>query len=294
MCLVNLFNDYKYFFKIAAAFIILLFSISFNVSASPRDYEITYENFLKIRDTPDVVVLDAAQLEKYFMVVPEELAQKGKGLSQKQLDVVLAELIPTKDTKVILYCYQSFMPTRNMPASLSVAMSLRANGYQNIYELEYLWMNGHSEAQAQQLGEKEIIPYAKKIPEYVNKGLVISKAYEKIKIWPVSAFIISNEADEGMIGLKSAVKIQHLVLGKWQTVVEGNLFDMTDKAIDCYNLSSNSSLTIGPWDGMSCLSASCDKNIPLPDGTYRFMAVSCDGKEEFITPSFKKSSDASK
>ena len=133
--------------------------------AFQKPENVTYEVFLKMRSEQDVVVLDAAQLEKYFMVVPEDMAKQGKGISQKQLDALLVSLIPAKETKVVLYCYQNFMRTRNMPASSSVAISLEANGYKNIYALEYLWMNGRTEEQAKSLGEKEIIPYAKKIPE---------------------------------------------------------------------------------------------------------------------------------
>lgn len=146
---------------------VILMATILQAHAKLRDDQISYKEFLMMRSKSDVVVLDAAQLEKYFMVVPENMAKQGKGISQKQLDSLLVSLIPTKDTKVILYCYQNFMPTRNMPASTSVAMSLEANGYKNVQELEYLWTNGRSHAHAQVLGDKEVIPYAKKIPENV-------------------------------------------------------------------------------------------------------------------------------
>lgn len=128
---------------------------------------VSYDEFLVIRKNPDVIILNAAQLEKYFMVVPENMAAEGKGISQSQLDTLLASLIPTKETEVVLFCYENFQPTRRLSANNVVSYSLKENGYKNIKQLKNLY-NSTDPAEiekALRLGEKEIIPYTKKIPE---------------------------------------------------------------------------------------------------------------------------------
>ena len=157
--------------------LIAVFCLFLAIAAQPVKAQapISYDEFLSMREDRDLVILNAAQLEKYFMVVPEEMAKQGKGLSQSQLDLLLASLIPTKETKVILFCHQNFQPTRMLSASESVSYALKENGYTNVRFLENLWGNGsHEEAEkARMLGEKEIIPFSKKIPEnfpLVNKS----------------------------------------------------------------------------------------------------------------------------
>lgn len=133
------------------------------VQTSP---EVSYDKLLEMRDDPDVVILDASEMEPLFWVVPESAAKRGKGLTQAELDSVLSEMIPSKDTRIVLYCYQNFALTRIMPARTTVALNLRENGYKSVYELEDLWSSENfSEVDLQKIAEKEVFPYTKKLPD---------------------------------------------------------------------------------------------------------------------------------
>lgn len=132
---------------------------------------ITYEDFLKWRDDKNTVILDASLLEKYFLVSPQlqrSSTNQDENITQEKLDKLLNSLIPTYDTKIILYCYQTFAPTRRVSASQSVSFSLMGNGYKNVYILEDLWKGNRSEQIAKTIGDKDVIPYAKKIPENID------------------------------------------------------------------------------------------------------------------------------
>lgn len=125
---------------------------------------LSYKEFLKVRDKPDTVVLDANRMEPLFWVGTEEDAKAGKGLSQKELDAVLSEIIPSKETRVILYCHENFFPTRRVPAKNAVAMSLRGNGYTRVYELDTFWTSPEGERMTVEQAQENVFPYAKPLP----------------------------------------------------------------------------------------------------------------------------------
>ncbi len=140
--------------------------------AQESETSISYEKFLELREGPDVVVLDATQLEPYFWVVPE--AQKDSGITQKELDGFLQSIIPSKDTKVILHCYETFAMTRKMPASDMAVFTLRQNGYKNVYALAPLWHDTNilgikiaspSLDHIEKIRVKEVLPFTKDIPK---------------------------------------------------------------------------------------------------------------------------------
>jgi hypothetical protein len=62
---------------------------------------------------------------------------------------------------------------------------------------------------------------------------------------------------------------------------------------DCIELNTNSSISVGPWDGMSCQESGCDSNGPYPNGIYRFVITTCDGNQRIISPPFEKTWDMS-
>lgn len=135
--------------------------------------EMIYSEFLKVRNDADTVVLHAPDIERLFLVVPQEKADAGQGITQVELENALQQIIPRKNTRVILYCYVNFDPlTRRMPARTTVALSLLANGYSNVYELEDLWKDTKlSSTSLKEIEEKEVQPYTKKIPASVMKIL---------------------------------------------------------------------------------------------------------------------------
>ncbi len=95
--------------------------------------------FLRMSREPDTVVLDARSKEKY-----DELHVKGAiHLSFPDFTAAaLAWRIPSKDTRVLIYCNNNFLnaeafPTKMAPASLNLSTytTLYMYGYRNVYEL---------------------------------------------------------------------------------------------------------------------------------------------------------------
>lgn len=134
---------------------------------------VNYSDFLKVRNDANTVVLSAPEIERLFIVVPQEQADAGEGITQVELENALRQIIPQKNTRVILYCYVNFDPlTRRMPARETVGLSLIANGYSNVYELDDLWKDSKiNSAALHEIAEKEVYPYTKKIPDPVLKLL---------------------------------------------------------------------------------------------------------------------------
>jgi hypothetical protein len=96
--------------------------------------------FLSAMKEKDVVVLDARTASRYQM-------RHIKGAINLPFTefaaAPLANVIPTKETKILIYCNNNFLGdpvallSKAAPASLNLStyISLRAYGYDNIYEL---------------------------------------------------------------------------------------------------------------------------------------------------------------
>jgi hypothetical protein len=101
---------------------------------------LTEAQFLKLAAKPDTVILDARSSEKFAL-----LHVKGaKNLSLPDItEQELARIIPSKSTRILIYCNNNFLnepqafPTKAPSASLNVHTInvLYAYGYQNVYEL---------------------------------------------------------------------------------------------------------------------------------------------------------------
>lgn len=97
-------------------------------------------DFLRMRDQPDTIILDARSRAKY-----EELHIRGAvNLSFPDINAAsLAQLIPSKDTRILIYCNNNFrgnesaFATKLPPASLNLStyIALYTYGYRNVYEL---------------------------------------------------------------------------------------------------------------------------------------------------------------
>lgn len=112
-----------------------------NQSSEERESRRLVEGeFLKLMAEPGVIVLDARSEGRYQL-----LHIKGaKNLPFTEFtDKSLAELIPEKTTKILIYCNNNFEGSPDAfaakaPAAslnLSTYTSLKAYGYKNIYEL---------------------------------------------------------------------------------------------------------------------------------------------------------------
>jgi hypothetical protein len=121
--------DYQEFLKGAEA-----------VKLLRQERRITEDEFIKMAQDPTTIVFDARSDDKF-----RKLHVKGaKHLSLPDMtEEELAKIIPTKETRVLIYCNNNFenapaaFPGKRAPASLNIYTfnSLHAYGYTNVYEL---------------------------------------------------------------------------------------------------------------------------------------------------------------
>ncbi len=101
---------------------------------------VTEDEFLQMMHDPDTVILDARSAEKYAL-----LHIKGaRNLSLPDFtEAELAKIIPTKTTRVLIYCNNNFdkapaaFPGKGVRVSLNIYTfnNLHGYGYTNVYEL---------------------------------------------------------------------------------------------------------------------------------------------------------------
>ena len=115
-----------------------------NKAADHREKRrLTEDEFLKMSERPDVIILDARSSEKY-----EERHVKGAvNLSFPDITAEsLARVLPNKNVAILIYCNNNFrnaedaFPRKMATASLNLStyIALYTYGYRNIYELEPL------------------------------------------------------------------------------------------------------------------------------------------------------------
>jgi Rhodanese-like domain len=105
-----------------------------------ENLRVTERQFIRMAADKSTVVLDARSREKF-----ELLHVKGaKNLSLPDItEQELAKIIPSKSTRILIYCNNNFsnepraFPSKNLSASLNVYTMnvLFAYGYTNVYEL---------------------------------------------------------------------------------------------------------------------------------------------------------------
>ena len=105
-----------------------------------RAHRLTEEEFLKMAAEPGTVVLDARSADKYQL----RHIKGAVGLPFTDFtEDTLAKVIPTKDTRVLIYCNNNFrgderaFARKFAGASLNIStyVNLKVYGYKNIYEL---------------------------------------------------------------------------------------------------------------------------------------------------------------
>ena len=111
-----------------------------DVAALRQQRRVTEDQFIRMAAEPGTVVLDARSAEKYQM-----LHVKGaRNLSLPDITAAeLAKIIPTKNTRVLIYCNNNFeneqpaFPSKEARASLNIYTFniLHSYGYTNVYEL---------------------------------------------------------------------------------------------------------------------------------------------------------------
>ena len=101
---------------------------------------VTAEDFIRMAADPKTVVLDARSAEKFKLMH----IKGARNLSLPDFTAdELAKIIPSKDTRVLIYCNNNFLneqrafPSKAIAVALNVHtfVSLNAYGYTNVYEL---------------------------------------------------------------------------------------------------------------------------------------------------------------
>ncbi len=117
------------------------FLIDAQASAAAREGRvITQEQFLKMAAEEGTIVLDARSADKFAML--HVVGAKNLPFTDFTQDS-LAQLIPKKEARVLIYCNNNFdnapvaMPAKSVRAALNLStlVSLRSYGYLNVYEL---------------------------------------------------------------------------------------------------------------------------------------------------------------
>ena len=119
------------------------------VGALRAMHRLSESEFIEMARDPDTVVLDARSAAKF-----ELLHIKGaRNLSLPDVtEEELAKLIPSKTTRVLIYCNNNFtdepkaFPSKNLRASLNIYTFnvLATYGYTNVYELGPLLNINHT------------------------------------------------------------------------------------------------------------------------------------------------------
>jgi hypothetical protein len=105
-----------------------------------KERRVTEKQFIRMASDPDTVVLDARSARMFGILH----IRGAKNLSLPDMtEAELAKVIPSKTTRVLIYCNNNFsnepgaFPTKAIEASLNVYTFnvLHSYGYTNVYEL---------------------------------------------------------------------------------------------------------------------------------------------------------------
>jgi len=105
-----------------------------------ESHRVGVQEFLQMTKEPTTIILDARSADKYAM----KHLKGAKHLSYTDFTQgSLAQVIPSKDTRILIYCNNNFrdnsivFTTKVAPAALNIStmVSLSSYGYHNVYEL---------------------------------------------------------------------------------------------------------------------------------------------------------------
>jgi phage shock protein E len=115
--------------------------LAHEAAAHRAERRVSEQAFLRMSAEPGTIVLDARSRQKF-----DELHIDGAvNLSFPDINAAsLAALIPSKETRILIYCNNNFggdesaFATKAPPASLNLStyVALYTYGYRNVYELE--------------------------------------------------------------------------------------------------------------------------------------------------------------
>ncbi|CAN5584743.1 hypothetical protein BH11CYA1_BH11CYA1_24680 [soil metagenome] len=102
---------------------------------------ISFEKFEKDRLKSDVTVLDLRSEAEYKQGHLKGAKLIGADIKEEKLK----ELVPNKKTEIIVYCTNTFFPSRRMALNTVCLPQIVALGYNNTYVLEDIWTKSGSD-----------------------------------------------------------------------------------------------------------------------------------------------------
>lgn len=106
-----------------------------------KAHEISFEQFKKESQNSGVVILDLRSEPEY-----QEGHFKGARLMGADIkEEKLKQLVPNKQSKIIVYCTNTFFPSRRISLNNVCLPQLIALGYPNVFVIEEIWHKNFDE-----------------------------------------------------------------------------------------------------------------------------------------------------
>lgn len=100
-----------------------------------KAHEISFEQFKKESQTSGAVILDLRSEAEY-----KEGHFKGARLMGADIkEEKLKQLVPNKQSKIIVYCSNTFFPSRRISLNNVCLPQIIALGYPNVFVIEEIW-----------------------------------------------------------------------------------------------------------------------------------------------------------
>jgi len=115
-------------------------AVASEAAAYRESHRVSEEDFIRMSEEPGTIVLDARSREKYDLLH----IRGAVNLSFPDITIdSLRELIPDRNTRILIYCNNNFLnapgafPSKLPAASLNLStfIALYTYGYRNVYEL---------------------------------------------------------------------------------------------------------------------------------------------------------------
>lgn len=106
-----------------------------------KAHEISFEQFKKESQNRSVVILDLRSEAEY-----KEGHFKGARLMGADIkEEKLKQLVPNKQSKIIVYCTNTFFPSRRISLNNVCLPQIIALGYPNVFVIEEIWHKNFDE-----------------------------------------------------------------------------------------------------------------------------------------------------
>ncbi len=100
-----------------------------------KAHEISFEQFKKESQKSDVVILDLRSEAEYKDGHFKGARLMGADIKEEKLK----QLVPNKQSKIIVYCTNTFFPSRRISLNNVCLPQIIALGYPNVFVIEEIW-----------------------------------------------------------------------------------------------------------------------------------------------------------